>query len=167
MKRVYVIGYIGSNRRAAAEKLAAERGWPLMDLDREIERLDGKTVEKLIIVGGEHHYRNAEFEIISRLTDPEYPRGYAKNVIYPEELVILCGDSVVLDEDSRAMLAASETVFVEEDLDTVFDRIKDEKLHFGFMRYGTEDEKRKAYKETYERRLPLYMEACSGNIIRG
>ena len=160
-ERYYVIGYIGSDRTGAGRALADKLGCPFLVLDDEIERLDGRSIKRMCMINGEHEYRNKEFEVLSKLDDASYDMGLAKDEIYPDRLVVACGDGAVLDEMSLEIIKRGSVTFVEEDVAALWERAKiDSTVPYAFM-YGDNDEKReKMFRETYEMRLPLYRQAA-------
>ena len=160
-ERYYIIGYIGTDRMAAGKKLAEELGCEVLDTDREIERLDGRSIRKLCMIHGEHSYRNKEFELLSKLDDESYDLGLAKDEEYPDKLVVVCGDGIILDEMSLAILEKSNVVWVKEDPEILWERSKDDmSITYAFMLKSDEEERKKSFMELYELRLPLYKQAA-------
>lgn len=149
--RIFVIGYIGSQRMERGEKLARELGYQLLDLDRMIEERDGRTLKKLIMMMGEHEYRNKEYEILKELEDQQ---GF----------VLVCGDGIVHDEMNLAILKRETTIFVEEALEVLWERIaeKEDGL-YAFLHDSDREKARKKFMEFYQLRLPLYREASMEN----
>ncbi len=160
-ERYYVIGYIGTDRRKVGKKLARELGCGVLFLDDEIERLDGRSIKRMCMINGEHAYRNKEFEVLSKLDDSSYDLGCARNEIYADKLVIVCGDGAVLDEMSLDIIKRGKVIFVEEDIDILWNKAKnDDSVPYAFM-YGEDDAKReKLFREMYAIRMPLYRQAA-------
>ena len=163
-QRYYIIGDIGAERREAGRKLSQKLGCELLILDDEIERLDGRNVKRLCMINGEHAYRNHEFEVLSKLDDANCKLGCAKNEVYPDRLVVVCGDGVVLDEMSLEIIKKGKAVFIEEDIDVLWERAKnDDTVPYAFMYGDDEIKKEKLFREMYEMRLPLYRQAADEN----
>lgn len=144
-KRIFVTGYMGSDRRGLAEKLAAELSYELIDLDKEIEAADGRTIQRMCMMMGEHEYRNKEYEMLQTLKDRE-------------NIVVLCGDGIIFDDQNREVLEANKVVLADPDVDVeiLWDRAKDEKgLPYAFMNFGG-DERKQQFIELYQQRKPLY-----------
>lgn len=167
-ERYYIIGYIGSDRTGTGRALADKLGCPLLVLDDEIERLDGRSIKRMCMINGEHEYRNKEFEVLSKLDDASYDIGLAKDEVYPDRLVVACGDGAVLDEMSLEIIKRGSVTFVEADVAALWEKAKsDSTVPYAFM-YGDDDEKReKMFRETYEMRLPLYRQAAGAEGGRG
>ena len=147
--RLFVIGFIGSRRMERGEELARELGYQLLDLDRMIEERDGRSLKKLIMMMGEHEYRNKEYEILKEL---ESQQGF----------VLVCGDGIVHDEMNLAILKREATIFVEEPLESLWERVREKADGlYAFLHDSDRERARKKFMEFYQLRLPLYREASS------
>jgi shikimate kinase len=145
--RIFVIGYIGSGRMERGQEIAQELGYQLLDLDRMIEERDGRSLKKLIMMMGEHEYRNKEYEILKEL---EEQKGF----------VLVCGDGIVHDEMNLAILKKETTLFVEEPLETLWERVREkEDGLYAFLHDPDRGMAKKKFMEFYQLRLPLYQEA--------
>ena len=149
--RLFVIGYIGSRRMERGEELARELGYQLLDLDRMIEERDGRSLKKLIMMMGEHEYRNKEYEILKEL---ESQQGF----------VLVCGDGIVHDEMNLAILKREATIFVEEPLEILWERVREKADGlYAFLHDSDRERARIKFMEFYQLRLPLYREASSAS----
>lgn len=149
--RFFVIGFIGSRRMERGEELARELGYQLLDLDRMIEERDGRSLKKLIMMMGEHEYRNKEYEVLKELEDQQ---GF----------VLVCGDGIVHDEMNLAILKKGATIFVEEPLETLWERVRGKADGlYAFLHDSDQERARKKFMEFYQLRLPLYREASSAS----
>lgn len=158
----FVVGYIGSDRLSVGKALAEELDCPLLVMDDEIERLDGRKIFRVVMVNGEHEYRNMEFDLISKLINPAYDHGIAKDEEYPENLVIVCGDGVILDAMACELLETQHCIFADEDPETLWERVKDDKsIPYFFMANADPEQKRKTFMELYNIRKPLYLKLAS------
>ncbi|MBK5247489.1 MAG: hypothetical protein JJE49_09525, partial [Peptostreptococcaceae bacterium] len=99
-EKLFIIGYIGSDRIGAGEKVANLLGYELLILDDLIVEKDGRTLKKIIMSMGEHEYRNKEYEILE-----EYSRK--------KNFVMVCGDGIILDDMCIAILKDNPTLFVD------------------------------------------------------
>ena len=156
----YIIGYIGSDRLSYGRKLAEELGCPFIVTDEEIERLDGRSIFRTVMIHGEHSYRNMEYELLEKLNNPEYDHGLAKDEKYPETLVVVCGDGIILDDMCFEILENGNTYFVDEAPEVLWDRVKDNtNIPYFFMASSDEAAKKKSFMDFYQLRLPLYRQA--------
>ena len=144
--RIFVTGYMGAATRDLAEKIAAELSYELIDLDAEIEKEDGRTIQRICMLMGEHEYRNKEYEMLQSLIDRE-------------RIVVLCGDGIIFDDQNREVLEANTVVIADADTDIeiLWERAKDLKgLPYAFMNFGG-DERKEKFIELYEQRKDIYM----------
>ena len=146
-KLTIVTGYFGAPVLEAAEKIAAEEACPLVILDREIEKHVDWTIRRLVMMNGEHAYRNNEYEQLSKLAKAD------------ETMVIACGDGVLHDEDSRAIIDEGSLVIVGGDMtaDELWEgALKQTDTYHAFMNFGTDEDKRKAFEALLERQKILF-----------
>ncbi|XOV68381.1 MAG: shikimate kinase [Fluviicola sp.] len=67
MKRVILVGFMGSGKTTLGKKLANKLNVPFIDSDAEIENHFNKTVGELFAEHGESHFRELEREYIEAL----------------------------------------------------------------------------------------------------
>jgi shikimate kinase len=144
---VIVTGCFGAPVVTKAKELSRELDLPLVELDKEIEARDGRTIRRLVMMNGEHGYRNAEFEILQELAENGQP------------CVVACGDGVLYDDDSRGIICENQLVIAgadlsEEQLWENASRCRDS--YHAFMSFGTEEEKRNAFRDLIRRQRLLF-----------
>jgi len=145
-EKIFLTGYMGSDLAAIGKKLSDFLGYELLVLDDLIVKKDGRPLKKLIMLMGEHEYRNKEYEVLEEYSGKT---GF----------IMICGDGVVLDQMCLDLLKKNPTVFYEEPLDLMWSRArKDESLHYAFMKDDREDLIFNKFAEFYKIRLPLYKE---------
>jgi shikimate kinase len=70
-QRIVLTGFMGSGKTTIGTLLAERLGWSFLDLDREIERRDGRTVPQIFSAtgekGGEAHFRHLESAALAAL----------------------------------------------------------------------------------------------------
>ena len=103
--------------------------------------------------------------MLAKLSDPAFDLGLAKNEVYPDRLVVVCGDGTILDEMSLEILSRAHTVFVDTDPDLLWERVRNADPVSGAFPYAFlygEDlaEKERVFREMYGLRLPLYRKAA-------
>lgn len=65
--RIVLTGFMGSGKTTAGGLLAELLGWRFLDLDREIERRDGRTVSTIFAEDGEAYFRRLETASLASL----------------------------------------------------------------------------------------------------
>ena len=143
-EKLFIIGYIGSNRMSVGEKAAKLLGYELLVLDDLIVKKDGRPLKKIIMAMGEHEYRNKEYEILEK---------YSKE----NGFVMVCGDGIVLDEMCITILKDNPTLFVDEPLELLWLRVKnDQTLLYSFLENTNKAFVFNKFSQLYQIRLPLY-----------
>jgi shikimate kinase len=66
-RRVYIIGFMGSGKSTAGKKLASSLGWHFVDLDKEIEAREGRSIAEIFAADGETCFRRIEAEALITL----------------------------------------------------------------------------------------------------
>ena len=95
-KLIFVTGFYGAPADKLARETSEQKGLELIVLDELIEKKDGRTIQKISMLMGEHEYRNKEYEALEEISS-----AYEKN---PASAVILCGDGVLHDAMSAAII---------------------------------------------------------------
>lgn len=65
--RIVLTGFMGSGKTTVGALLAERLGWRFLDLDREIERRDGRSVPEIFRESGEAHFRHLETAALASL----------------------------------------------------------------------------------------------------
>ena len=144
---IVVTGCFGAPVKEIAQEIARQKGLPLVDLDSEITKRDGRSIRRLVMMNGEHGYRNMEYEILSELSSGGAP------------CVVACGDGVLYDDDSREIIRSGELVIAGKDLseDELWENAKaDADTYHAFMSFGTEEEKRAAFGDLIRRQRSMF-----------
>ena len=143
---IIVTGPFGAPVMETARKLAAQQDLPLVDLDKEIELRDGRSIKRLVMMNGEHGYRNREYEILQELAEAGTP------------CVVACGDGVLYDDDSRGIILENKLVISGEDLseEELWQTASERKdSYHAFMSFGTAEEQRAAFGDLIRRQRAL------------
>ena len=92
-----LIGVRGSGKSTAGTALASRLGFQLVDLDREIEKLAGKTIKEIFDMEDEESFRRLETRALAGL-------GSLDGV------VMATGGGVVISQENRRLLRSLGTV---------------------------------------------------------
>jgi shikimate kinase len=71
MKKVVLIGYMGSGKSSVAKKLALQLGKELIDLDELIEKKSGMSIATIFATKGEIYFRKLEHELFAEVLKNE------------------------------------------------------------------------------------------------
>ena len=92
-QRVALIGLRGAGKSTLGSKLAAERGVPFIELDREIEREAGTSMNEILLLHGQAGYRRYERRALLRIAE-EHTDG----------VVMTTGGSIVSERETFDLL---------------------------------------------------------------
>ncbi|ODV91843.1 hypothetical protein CANCADRAFT_76748 [Tortispora caseinolytica NRRL Y-17796] len=147
---IFVIGMRGAGKSTLSQWISAASELPLVDMDKELERIHKRSIKDIVAVSGWAEFRHMEADLLRDL----YNSRYEKPVI------VSCGGGIVESEESRKLFQQiiadyGIVIHVHRNIHTVHE-------------YLMEDETRPAYGESildvWERRKTWYQE-CSSHLI--
>ena len=94
---IFLTGFSGSGKSTIGPLLANSLGYDFLDLDKEIEQLAGKTINRLFAEEGEAHFRALELKVLEGVTE--------KN-----ELVVSLGGGILQNDNCFSLIIASGTL---------------------------------------------------------
>jgi XRE family aerobic/anaerobic benzoate catabolism transcriptional regulator len=92
-QRIALIGLRGAGKSTLGSQLAAERGVPFIELDREIEREAGTSMNEILLLHGQAGYRRYERRALFRIAE-DHPGG----------VVMTTGGSIVSERETFDLL---------------------------------------------------------------
>jgi len=92
-KRIALIGLRGAGKSTLGVQLAAHRGVPFVELDREIEREAGTSMNEILLLHGQAGYRRYERRALIRIAE-EHAGG----------VVVTTGGSIVSERETFELL---------------------------------------------------------------
>ena len=132
---------MGSGKTSVGRILARRLGWEFVDLDQSIEKAAGHVIPEIFARSGEPHFRDLEHRVLIDALDATAER------------VVACGGGVVVRPENRERLGEVSTVFLQEDLTTLYERTRSAGRP---LRGGGHEE----FEERYRERLTLYREVA-------
>ena len=127
---VAIVGYMGSGKSSVGRFLARRLDWEFVDLDREIERRERRTIPDIFEDSGEKRFRDIEHDALLDMLD------------LGERRIIACGGGTVTHPESRERLRDVDTVFLEEDIRVLYERTRGPRRP---LRSGSPEEFEKRY----------------------
>jgi len=67
--KIFLVGFMGSGKSTVGPLVAAKLGWDFIDLDRQIEREQGKSIREIFEHEGEPEFRRIEMNHLRSLKD--------------------------------------------------------------------------------------------------
>ena len=92
-QRIALIGLRGAGKSTLGAKLAVERNVPFIELDREIEREAGTSMNEILLLHGQAGYRRYERRALFRIAED-----------HPEGVVMTTGGSIVSERETFDLL---------------------------------------------------------------
>lgn len=112
MNNIYLIGFMGSGKSAAAAYLMRQYGMPRIEMDREIEADCGMTIPEIFAEYGEEAFRQKETLLLRKIAEME-------------EIVISCGGGVPLRKENVELMKCSGTVvYLSAQPETILRRVR-------------------------------------------
>ena len=112
MKNIVLVGFMGTGKTTVGKLLAEQTGMPLVDMDTQIEKRAGKTINEIFAQDGEPHFRALEREMAQELASKTGQ-------------IISTGGGIVLNPDNIADFEKTGLVVcLLADADTVLDRVR-------------------------------------------
>jgi shikimate kinase/3-dehydroquinate synthase len=139
-RNVVLVGFMGAGKTTAAHSLAQASGLPAVDVDEEIVRRDGRSIEDIFSTDGEGAFRELEERTGLEVLDSKEPR------------IVSLGGGALGSAPLRAALASHRVVWIDIDTDTAWARAA------GRGRPLARD--RDAFRALHGRREPVYAAAA-------
>ena len=108
---LYLYGAPGSGKSTYAKRLAAEKSMPLVDLDAEIERCDGRRISEMFAQDGEAAFRAKEKAALERVAASK------------GQIVALGGGALLDPECRRIAESTGRVVFMECPENVLLERV--------------------------------------------
>ncbi|MFJ7185366.1 shikimate kinase [Lysinibacillus xylanilyticus] len=106
MRKIYLVGFMGSGKSALGRRLSYLLKMPYYDMDHEIVRQQGMTIPQIFEKYGEARFREIETEFLKKFRD--------------EACIISTGGGVAISAENRKIMRRSGLVFF---LDATFEDI--------------------------------------------
>jgi shikimate kinase len=147
MKRIIILGYMGSGKTTVGKALAKDIGLPFYDLDWYIESRMRKTIKQIFDERGEEGFRKVE-------------RNMLHEVAEFEDVVISCGGGTPCFFDNMEYLnQQGETVFLQSTPEVLYQHLKMGKTVRPLLLNKTPEEVQVFIQEQLAQREQYYRQA--------
>ena len=145
-ENIILIGMMGCGKSTVGRTLHQRLGYPLVDMDHEIERTAGKSITRIFADDGEECFRDMETGFLRELVAAGVPRQ-----------IISTGGGVIGREENRRMLRAlGYVVWLDAPMQDILERTSKSR-HRPLLHNADPAEK---MRELMDRRAPLYQETA-------
>ncbi len=143
MKNIVLTGFMGTGKTEVGKELSRLLGLKMIDIDNEIEKSKGITINDIFERYGESKFRDIETEMIKKISTEK-------------NLIISTGGGAVLREENFRMLKENGIIVcLFATPETIFERTKNNSDR-PLLKV---DDPLKKIKELLEYRLPFYKKA--------
>ena len=112
---IFLTGFSGSGKTIVGSKVARRLGWRFVDVDEEIVREAGKSIETIFAEMGEADFRRLESQCLAQISQVD-------------RQVISTGGGIVMDELNRqAMERSGVVVCLEARPETIYQRLEQQR----------------------------------------
>lgn len=148
-KLLFLVGFMGAGKSTIAKNLAKKQKLPLIEMDEELVRMEGKSISDIFEQSGELYFRDLESQLISE-------------IVKKEKAIISCGGGVMLrNENIEIMKKNGRIVYLKASPETIYERVKDNKerpILNGNMNVASIRSLMEKRCETYEREADVRVE---------
>ena len=130
MRKIVLLGYMGSGKSTIANRLSKSTGIPFVDLDKSIEQRVNLSINKIFEQHGEIYFRKLEHEIFVELLNT------------PGELIISLGGGAPCYANNHELLNGENviSIYLKASVDTLFERLVSNKSKRPILADKSEDE---------------------------
>lgn len=147
MKRIIIIGYMGSGKTTVGHALSQELGLPFYDLDWYIETRMHRTVKQIFDEKGEEGFRKIEHNLLHEVAEFE-------------DVIISCGGGTPCFFDNIDYInRQGETVYLKCTTDVLYKHLKMGKTVRPLLLNKTPDEVKTFIEAQLKQRKPFYAKA--------
>lgn len=147
MKRIIIIGYMGSGKTTVGHALSQELGLPFYDLDWYIETRMHRTVKQIFDEKGEEGFRKIEHNLLHEVAEFE-------------DVIISCGGGTPCFFDNIDYInCQGETVYLKCTTDVLYKHLKMGKTVRPLLLNKTPDEVKTFIEAQLKQREPFYAKA--------
>jgi shikimate kinase len=113
---IYLVGFMGAGKTSVGMRLAELLHWDFIDLDREIEKREGRPIREIFRMEGESHFRRLE-------------RAELERVCRLESKVVALGGGTFVDGGNRETIGGSGvSVWLDASMDVLYPRCSGDPL---------------------------------------
>ena len=142
MKKIILVGYMGSGKSVVGQLLAQKKDFSYIDLDKTIEESENSTIKSIFETKGEIYFRKLEHQIFKELTSSN------------QQFVLSTGGGTICYANNHLLLKNENviSIYLYASIETLSERLKTEKKQRPLIADLTDDDlKEFVAKHLFER----------------
>ncbi len=147
---------MGSGKSYWAQRISEKEKIDWMDLDQEIEKETSLSIKEIFAAYGEEYFREKERDALHNLSN-------YKNII-----IATGGGTPCFHDNMRWMNEHGVTIFIDEDVNVLVERLKKEKAHRPLIKNLSDEELKNFLSKKLKERIQFYSQSqyhLQGNKI--
>jgi len=145
--KIYLIGMPGAGKSTIGREIALRKKFPFFDLDKEIEKEEGKSVSEIFSQSGESYFREIESRTLVKISNTA------------ESFVMATGGGApCFHGNMNLMLQNGFTVFLDPPLDLIERRLSESRTR-PLINAQSEVPLLKRLEDLLNKRTPFYKQA--------
>ena len=147
---------MGSGKSYWAQRIAEKEDVDWMDLDQEIEKETSLSIKEIFASYGEEYFREKERDALHTLSN------------YDNVVIATGGGTPCFHNNIHWMNEHGTTIFIDEDVEILTERLKKEKAHRPLIKDLSDPELKNFLSQKLGERFPFYSQAqyhLKGNKI--
>ncbi|MCS7052573.1 MAG: shikimate kinase [Ignavibacterium sp.] len=148
---IFLIGFMTAGKSTIGKILANTLGWNFIDLDQEIEKVEGKSIDKIFRDNGEEYFRNLESMVLNKISSKK------------KYVIALGGGTVERPENFNLIKKKGIVIYLEISTQEALRRLRFKRnrpvLFIDSTEKITDEELLKRINNIFEKRLSIYEKA--------
>ena len=147
---IYLNGFMASGKSTIGPILANTLGWDFYDLDKVIEKEEGKSIVQIFEDKGEKYFREKETEILKKVSESD------------KKIISLGGGTSVFNNNLEFIRNTGKVIYLKTSPESLFNRLrfKNDRPVFNREKNGNNKENLKLkISELLAQRTPYYEQA--------
>lgn len=145
MKNIILCGFMGCGKTTVGKILAQKTGMQFVDMDKYIEEQENISVSEIFKKFGEQYFRDLEHNVCCEFADKS---GY---------IVASGGGALTFERNVKAFKGKDKIILIGVPVEVLAERLKNDTTRPLLQR----PDKEQAMKDLYDKRMPIYLNACS------
>src|SRR5260221_10614643 len=146
--KIYFIGFMGTGKTYSGQQLSQKLSIPFFDLDEEIIKHEGKSINEIFAKEGEEYFRLLEKDVLHIITE------------YNENFIMACGGGTPCYYNNiDYMNKEGISVWLNTSLETLYQRLIHEKYKRPLIKALSDDQLRSYIAKKFSDRKIYYEQA--------